>query len=93
MPQWSGDGRQLFYLTNDKKLMTANVHGEGDRFVADAPRALFATRIREISRVTRSQYDVARDGRFLINVNTAEPNRQPGITIIQNWTAKLRPPP
>ena len=68
MPQWSSDGRQLFYLAADAEIMTATVHGEGGRLVADAPRALFATRMRMISGVTGSQYDVARDGRFLINV-------------------------
>jgi hypothetical protein len=33
------------------------------------------------------QYDVAADGRFLINVNTDEANTSP-ITIIQNWQPK-----
>ncbi len=93
MPQWSGDGRQLFYVATDAKLMTATVHGDGDRFVADAPRALFATRIRALPGTSRSQYDVARDGRFLINVTMADARRQPGITVIQNWTVKLRPRP
>ena len=93
MPQWSGDGRQLFYVATDAKLMSATVHEDDDRFVADAPRALFATQIMRISGVARSQYDVARDGRFLINVTTADALRQPGIKVIQNWTMMLRPPP
>jgi hypothetical protein len=37
----------------------------------------------------RQQYDVAPDGRFLINVPVAEGASSP-ITIVQNWAAGLR---
>ena len=38
--------------------------------------------------VTRTQYDVTADGRFLINV-AASNAPQPPVTVVQNWTAKL----
>ena len=55
-----------------------------------APAALFQTRIvyggTSPVGVTQ-QYDVAPDGRFLINVNADEGGASP-ITVIQNWKPK-----
>ena len=89
MPLWSRDGRQLFYLSPDAKMMAATVNPKGDQFVADAPRALFSTRVKLVSGVTRAQYDVASDGRFLINVNSSDGRKQSAITLVENWTSKL----
>ena len=92
MPTWSTDGHQLFYIAADAKMMAAAVHTAGGQFVADAPRALFATHVRTLAGITRRQYDVTSDGRFLINVNIADTTRQPGITVVQNWTSRLPNP-
>ena len=89
MPLWSRDGRQLFYLSPDAKMMAATVNPKGDQFVADAPRALFSTRVKLVSGVTRAQYDVASDGRFLINVHSSDGRKQSAITLVENWTSKL----
>src|SRR6202022_1726117 len=67
MPQWSSDGRDLYFASPDDKLMAAAVHG-GATFSADAPRVLFTTRLKAGIGVTRRQFDVARDGRLLMNV-------------------------
>ena len=92
MPTWSTDGHQLFYIAADAKMMAAAVHTAGGQFVADAPRALFATHVRTLAGITRRQYDVTSDGRFLINVNIADTTRQPGITVVQNWMGRLPNP-
>lgn len=88
MPQWSADGRDLYFATPDDKLMAAAVH-PGPTFAADAPRVLFTTRMKVTVGVTRSQYDVARDGRLLMNVAAGVEARQPSITLVENWTQKL----
>ncbi len=89
MPLWSADGHQLFYLSPDGKIMAATTHTDGTQFVADAPRMLFPTRIKTLTGISRNQYDVGRDGRFLINTNVTDNGRQQAITLVQNWTAKL----
>jgi serine/threonine protein kinase/Tol biopolymer transport system component len=65
--RWSADGKELFYMTNDKKLMAVAMdmsHGEP---VAGVPHVLFQTRI-SAARTVLFQYAVSRDGkRFLIN--------------------------
>lgn len=90
MPVWSRDGKQLFYIGLDGKMMAAAVHISGNQFVADTPRALFMTGIRMLQGITRVQYDVAPDGRFLINTPTVGAQNPIIITLVQNWTEKLR---
>jgi Tol biopolymer transport system component len=88
MPHWSPDGRDLYFATLDDKFMAAAVHA-GARFSADAPRVLFASRLKSTVGITRSQYDVARDGRILMNVAAGVETRQSPITLVENWTLKL----
>src|SRR5205085_12174440 len=61
MPRWSPDGRQLYFVGPDGKLMAAKVHAE-KTFSADAPQPMFATRLRLLNGITRAQYDVMPDG-------------------------------
>jgi Tol biopolymer transport system component/DNA-binding winged helix-turn-helix (wHTH) protein len=63
-PRWSRDGRQLFYIAPDKKLMAVSFDSKKE--TAGAPRMLFPTRIVAPS-FAGFQYDVAADGRLLIN--------------------------
>ena len=60
-----------------------------------APVALFPTRlasgagIGSVGSIFTAQYDVATDGRFLMNVAVEEATAPP-ITIVQNWLAGLK---
>ena len=56
-PRWRRDGKELFYLASDGKLMAVSVNGEGT-FKAGVPKALFQTR--EIV----GRYPVCRDARW-----------------------------
>jgi eukaryotic-like serine/threonine-protein kinase len=65
--RWRGDGKELFYITRDKKLMAVAIDTSHDEPVAGLPHVLFQTRI-IASRVVLFQYAVSPDGkRFLIN--------------------------
>ncbi len=89
-PQWRRDGRELFYLTPDKKLMAVAVT-PGASFEAAAPVPLFATRIPMTSLTAdRNNYVPAADGRrFLVNNLLEEGNTQP-ITLVLNWAVGLK---
>ena len=87
-PRWSRDGRQLYFVSPDAKLMAAAVHAT-QSFSADAPRPLFSTRLRLLNGITRTQYDVMPDGRFLMNVGFPSEEHPVPITLVQNWTRKL----
>jgi Tol biopolymer transport system component len=86
-PKWRHDGRELFYLAPDGKLMAVPVNPDRT-FQAGSPTVLFQTPLV----VTRGQtprdrrYDVAPDGRFLIAVPTAAAAAA-AVTAVVNWTA------
>jgi Tol biopolymer transport system component len=84
-PRWSRDGKRIFYIQSDKKLM--EVTFDPQKGSAGAPRVLFQTRIVAPSFVL-FQYDVAPDGRFLIN--SFPSNNSSPLTLLTGWTAQLK---
>ena len=85
-PVWSRDGRELFYVSPDNKLMAVDVK-TSPGFEAGAPQALFEMRLRS---VVGRRYDVSADGkRFLVNATIGEVKSNP-ITLVQNWAAGLK---
>jgi hypothetical protein len=90
-PRWRRDGREIFYLAPDSKLMAVVVNGQGSAFEVGAVRALFDTRALPNPILNqRSMYDVSPDGqRFLVNT-LAEEARSAHITLVVNWRALLK---
>ena len=86
-PRWRADGREIYYLSEDKKLMAASV-GAGPSF--GVPVALFQTRVPAGVSANRTHYVPSRDGkRFLVNTQTGDSSPTP-ITVVLNWTAGLK---
>jgi Tol biopolymer transport system component len=90
-PRWRGDGKELFYLDPDGKLMAVEVK-TSPKFDFSIPKALFAPRIFGISITAGVRYAVAADGkRFLIDtVAEAEGSEKAPVTVVLNWTAGLK---
>jgi len=84
---WSRDGRELFYLSTDADLMSVSV-APGAEFKGSAPVRLFKIPGEILHLEVVTQYDVAPDGRFLMNLNKATPG-QKLITLVSNWTSLL----
>ena len=85
-PRWRRDGKELFYLAPDGKVMAVEV-GTGAAFEAGPPQALFVTSLKNAA---GWRYDVTADGqRFLVNRPIGEESSPP-ITLVQNWTALLK---
>ena len=89
-PRWRRDGKELFYLSAEGKIMAVPVKPGDSNFESGSPQALFQTRLRQpISAMDNISYDVTADGqRFLINTKMEDPNPAP-MSIILNWTAEL----
>jgi hypothetical protein len=84
-PRWRSDGNELYFISPDAKLMAATVKASGTAFEAGVPLALFQTRIvGGAGASNRPQYDVSRDGRFLINQQAEQSTASP-IVLILNW--------
>jgi Tol biopolymer transport system component/tRNA A-37 threonylcarbamoyl transferase component Bud32 len=90
-PRWRKDGRELFYLASDQRLMAIRVQLE-PAFEAEAPVPLFRTRL--IPQGSQSlglptAYDVTPDGqRFVVTIPPEDLG--PPITVVLNWAAALK---
>jgi serine/threonine protein kinase len=86
-PTWRRDGRELFYIATDRKLIALDVK-PGTSFEAGAPKTLFETHVLSLTDF-RNHYAVSADGqRFLINSNS-ETTATP-VSVVVNWTADLK---
>jgi Tol biopolymer transport system component len=85
-PRWRADGRELYFIAPDGKLMAVPVTPTSSKFEGGKPVALFPTRIAGGGTVAtnRPQYAVSKDGRFLINQRLEESTNTP-ITLLLNW--------
>jgi Tol biopolymer transport system component len=88
-PRWRSDGKELFYLSSDRKMMVAPVTS-GANFDSGSPVALFQTTPRQpVSSRDQFAYDVSQNGqRFLVNTQLKQAETQP-MSIILNWPLKL----
>ncbi len=88
-PHWRRDGKELFYLAPNKKLMVVDVNRGNGTFEAGVPKVLFQTRIIGYPG-PRNSYDCSADGqRFLINSLPSEATSIP-VTVVLNWAADLK---
>jgi Tol biopolymer transport system component len=91
-PRWRGDGKELFYISPDRQLMTVTIRTGSDSSHCEigVPTPLFQTGIR-YSFVSRFFfYDVTADGqRFLINT-VPEAGTLSAVTVVVNWQAGIK---
>jgi Tol biopolymer transport system component len=84
-PLWRGDGKEIFFCTEDQKIMSADIKA-GTTFESSIPRELFLSRVKI---GYAYGYAVAPDGqRFLINT-AVEAGEVTPMTVVLNWAAKL----
>jgi Tol biopolymer transport system component len=86
IPRWRADGKELFYVSSDLKMMAVTIRASAAGVEADTPRELFAALLAGLT----SPYDVAADGqRFLLS---ERPEAQGGapLTVVLNWQAALK---
>ncbi|MGA2002759.1 MAG: protein kinase [Terriglobales bacterium] len=88
-PRWRQDGKELFFLSADGKMMAAAVT-TGASFKTSSPVALFQTHRRlPVSSLDDFSYDVSGDGqRFLIATKVDEANAAP-LSILLNWASQI----
>jgi serine/threonine protein kinase len=88
-PRWRGDGKEMFYLAPDGRLMAADVKS-GTGFEAGSPIALFQTHPRQpLSAMDFFSYDVTADGqKFLVNTKMDTTSSAP-LSVILNWSAEM----
>jgi eukaryotic-like serine/threonine-protein kinase len=84
LPIWSRDGKELFFISADQKMMAVEVKG-GSKFEAGVPKPLFDTRLGGAF----PWFDVSKDGRFLLPTRIEQTGTL-SMTVVVNWTAGLK---
>jgi eukaryotic-like serine/threonine-protein kinase len=84
-PRWRHDGKEIFYVAADNKLMAGEVNGQGAGFDVGTLRPLF-----ELQPAGGYPYDVAGDAqRFLVRVPMDQTGSEP-VDVVVNWAAGLK---
>jgi serine/threonine protein kinase len=84
-PLWRRDGKEIFYLSADNKLMVVKVEASGGSFAAGEARALFDSH----SYGVFGRYDVSADGqRFVVAYEGSQSSNT--LTSVVNWPAELK---
>ena len=78
-PEWRHDGKELYFLSSENRLMAVPVAVNGQMISLGKPAALFSSPLPD-----DSTYASAPDGRFLINAPTTR--SAPPIYVVSNWT-------
>ncbi|HJZ82238.1 MAG TPA: protein kinase [Pyrinomonadaceae bacterium] len=87
-PRWRRDGKEMFFIAADRRLMAVDVKLEGSTFEAGVPKALFQTNVAGYPN-PRNVYDVSADGRRFLIITPLEEISSTPITVVTNWNAGL----
>jgi eukaryotic-like serine/threonine-protein kinase len=82
-PRWRGDGREIFYLAPNGKMMAVEVIA-GNEFQVGAPMPLFQTPSGTIAG------DVTADGKRFLLIAPVGSSASVPFTVVLNWTAGLK---
>jgi hypothetical protein len=88
-PRWRRDGRELFFLGSDMKVMSVAMP-DGNGFAAGVPKPLFQTRVPLTGNPYRWNYAMSRDGQRFLVCTSVDEGRSSPLTMLLNWTAVLR---
>ena len=89
-PHWRGDGRELFYIAPNRRLMAVAWETDGENFVLSTPQPLFEVRFFAQSTLI-SRYTVSGDGkRFLMAADPETSSEVPPLHVTVNWLARLK---
>jgi len=84
-PRWRGDGRELFYLAPNGKMMAVEVIA-GQEFHAGTPTPLFQAPPGVVVG------DVTADGKRFLLVTPVGPSASVPFTVVLNWSEELKRP-
>ena len=88
-PVWRADGKELFFISTDSRVMSVAVR-PGAAFDGAAATPLFKIPGDILQLGTATQYDVSPDGQsFLMNLDTPTEGLRM-ITLVTNWISLLK---
>jgi Tol biopolymer transport system component len=89
MPRWRRDGKELFYVDQDRRLMAVSILSE-DPLRFGSPQPLFELPIQAPGRAFNEfSFDVDVDGKRFLVSRLVRSDVQP-LTVVLNWTSGLQ---
>jgi serine/threonine protein kinase len=88
-PTWRHDGKELFFLSLDQKLMSVDVNTTSGTLQAGIPKALFHTPL-VLASYWRNIYVPSPDGQRFLMITPGSTTKQEPITVVVNWLALLK---
>jgi Tol biopolymer transport system component len=90
-PRWRSDGRELFYVAPDRKLMSVDIKTAAQTFDWGAPQRLIDSRSDVVGNSTQWGYVPSADGkRFLISAAPGAIDQAPPLTVVVNWLSGVK---
>jgi len=87
--RWRRDGKEIFYVAPDKKLMSVSVHAQAASLSFGAPSALFSIDVLPTEEgIPVYTYDAMPDGEKFLKLTPAG-QQDPSMTIMTNWLAAI----
>ncbi|MDQ3013214.1 MAG: hypothetical protein M3X11_21225, partial [Acidobacteriota bacterium] len=86
-PRWRRDGRELYYLAGDGKLMAVGIT-PGAELKAGTPKELFAPSGYRVN--DDRGYTLTGDGQRFLFVTSADDASVPPFTVVLNWMAEVK---
>jgi eukaryotic-like serine/threonine-protein kinase len=86
-PRWRHDGKELFYLSLDKKITSAEISMDGSRLVVGNVAPLFQV---NVATSLGWFYDVSTDGKRFVVLNQDPRQAAEPLTLVVNWPALLK---
>ena len=87
-PAWSRDGKELFYLTPEDKLMAVEVHTVAGQFQPEIPKPQFQAQLVQ-GLLWRNRYVVSANGQQFLMLSPVRNSEGNAITVVLNWPVLL----
>jgi serine/threonine protein kinase len=88
-PKWRADGKELFYVSADRKLTAVDVNEVGGTITFSSPKPLFEIRA-VVGAPGADLYAPTRDGQRFVVITPIEESSASPLTVVLNWTAGLK---
>jgi Tol biopolymer transport system component len=79
-PRWRGDGRELFFIGRDRRIMSVDVTERGGALEFGIPKPVFKEEVRPEYR-----FDVSRDGQRFVYAAPLRSDVTGAISVVLNW--------
>jgi hypothetical protein len=87
LPRWRHNGKELFYLAADEKLMAVPIDADASVLRPGAAQPLFQTR--PIGALD-GRFNVSPDGKRFLITTAEDPGPTSSIVVVSNWLAALQ---